>query len=109
MTGIEALIPILEKTGISLKTFAYIIVLVYAFGFFDFGESNLIFGVSIPFIAALYAVMIFLIDKLGTTVYPRLHPDVACNNCGDKNLKLISGKIKCNKCGYIHLVGKRSK
>ena len=105
MSGFEPILAILERYNLSVNTIAHAIVILYAIGVnFEF-YTNLI-GYPIPFLAATYAVGIFVFDKIGSSVYPRLHPDVSCERCNSKKLHILNASIKCQKCQRIYKVGK---
>lgn len=88
-----------------MNSVAHAIVIIYAIGIVDL-TNYAIMGFPLPLIAAIYALAIFIIDKVGASVYPRLHPDVSCERCKAKSLRIVNAVIKCDKCQYIHRVGK---
>ena len=98
----------IEKYNLSLNSLAYAVVLLYAIGIIDLGSYQLS-GIPLPFFAAIYALSIFILDKVGSTVYPRLHPDTGCERCSSKKLRIINATIKCQKCEYVHRIGAPNK
>jgi hypothetical protein len=107
MTDLQPFLSVLERNNLSLNSLAHAIVILYAIGVnFDY-YSNLI-GYPIPYLAAIYAIGIFVVDKIGSSVYPRLHPDVTCENCSSKKLHILQAKIKCMKCKHIYRVGSQA-
>jgi hypothetical protein len=101
---LDPVLSLLARYNLSLSSVALAVVILYAIGV-DFTFYNKLMGFSVPSLAAGYAVAIFVLDKVGSSVYPRLHPDVSCERCKAKQLHIISATIRCEKCQYIYKVG----
>lgn len=96
---------IMERYNLSMNSVAHAIVILYAIGIVNLTTYK-IMEFPLPLLAAIYALAIFVLDKVGSSVYPRLHPDTCCERCGSKQLRITSAVIKCQKCEYPHKIGK---